>query len=67
MLTNAEIKRYSLSVANKTAMIYGEVTFANVKDLLTTTKNPTPHPTGISIARFSAIVVTLYNEGNKND
>ena len=49
---------YCLSVATKVKMIYGEVTFTNVVKLLTTTGlNATPHPTGIGIYRFAAMVM----------
>lgn len=54
---------YCMSVANKVAMLYGEVTFANVVALLTSTGlNATPHPSGISIGRFAAMVVQTVSE-----
>ncbi len=51
---------YIASVANKVAMIYGEVTYANVVALLTSTGDTaTPHPDGMTIQRFAALVVAF--------
>jgi hypothetical protein len=39
-------------------LLYGELTFSNVVKLLTATGlNATPHPSGISIQRFAAMVI----------
>jgi hypothetical protein len=53
-----DLGAYCQSVANKVGMIYGDLTFKNVVALLTSTGlNATPHPTGISIERFAAMVI----------
>ena len=50
-----------LSIANKVAMLFGQVTFANVVALLTATGlNATPHPTGMTIGRYAAMVIATY-------
>ena len=55
---NSDHTSYCLSVATKVKLIYGELSFSNAVKLLTTTGlNATPHPTGISIHRFAAMVI----------
>ena len=49
------------SVANKTAMIYGQVTFRNVLALLNNQEQPTKSPDGISVERFAAMVTQTAN------
>ena len=53
-----DVESYCGSVANKVCMVYGDLTYKNVVALLTSTGlNATPHPTGISIERFAAMVI----------
>jgi len=46
-----------LSLANKTAMLYGKVTFANVMKLFDCADNFRKVPHGMSVAQFAAMIV----------